>query len=80
MNYIKYLRGFIGTKPIIAPGSAIIIMNMENELLLQLRSDTKDWGIPGGGMEMGDTFEETAKRELFEETGLVANQFRTFGR
>jgi len=79
MNYIKYLRGFIGTKPIIAPGSAIIIMNRENELLLQLRSDTNDWGIPGGGMEMGDTFEETAKRELFEETGLVANQLELLG-
>jgi len=34
MNYIKYLRGFIGTKPIIVPGSGIIIMNMEIELLL----------------------------------------------
>jgi ADP-ribose pyrophosphatase YjhB (NUDIX family) len=30
-------------------------------------------------MEMGDTFEETAKRELFEETGLVANQLELLG-
>ena len=72
MNYIKYLRNFIGTKPIIAPGSAIIVQNSEHEILLQLRSDTLDWGLPGGGMEMGDTFEETAQRELFEETGLTA--------
>jgi len=56
-----------------------LLMNRENELLLQLRSDTNDWGIPGGGMEMGDTFEETAKRELFEETGLVANQLELLG-
>jgi 8-oxo-dGTP pyrophosphatase MutT (NUDIX family) len=74
MNYIKSLRSVIGTRPIIAPGSAIIVMNKENELLLQLRSDTKDWGIPGGGMELGDSFEETAKKELYEETGLIANQ------
>lgn len=71
MNYIKYVRNFIGTKPIIAPGSAIIVQNNKNEILLQLRSDTLDWGIPGGGMELGDTFEETAHRELFEETGLT---------
>ncbi|KPU56762.1 NUDIX domain-containing protein [Bacillus mycoides] len=74
MSYITSLRKFIGTKPIIAPGSAIIVLNERNELLLQLRSDTNDWGLPGGGMELGETFEETAKRELFEETGLITNR------
>lgn len=79
MNYIESLRNIIGTRPIIAPGSAIIVMNQENELLLQLRSDTKDWGIPGGGMELGDSFEETAKKELYEETGLIANHLEILG-
>lgn len=79
MNYIQSLRSVIGTKPIIAPGSAIIVANEEHEILLQLRSDTYDWGIPGGGMELGDSFEETAKKELYEETGLVANQFEILG-
>jgi len=79
MNYIQSLRKFIGTKPIIAPGSAIIVMNKENEILLQLRSDTNDWGIPGGGMELGDSFEETAKKELYEETGLIANRLEILG-
>src|SRR5690606_36487366 len=64
---------------IIAPGSAIIVMNNDNELLLQLRSDTKDWGIPGGGMELGDSFEETAKKELYEETGLITNHLEILG-
>ncbi|MDW0111555.1 NUDIX hydrolase [Sporosarcina saromensis] len=79
MNYIQSLRSVIGTKPIIAPGSAIIVVNEEHEILLQLRSDTNDWGIPGGGMELGDSFEETAKKELYEETGLIANQFEILG-
>ena len=79
MNYIKSLRQHIGTKPIIAPGSAIIVLNENNELLLQLRSDTNDWGLPGGGMEIGDSFEETACKELYEETGLVAEELKLLG-
>ena len=79
MNYIQSLRQHIGTRPIIAPGSAIVVLNDHNELLLQLRSDTNDWGLPGGGMEIGDSFEETAQKELFEETGLIAQQFELIG-
>ncbi|MBB4826639.1 8-oxo-dGTP pyrophosphatase MutT (NUDIX family) [Sporosarcina luteola] len=79
MNYIQSLRSIIGTKPILAPGSAIIVLNKDQEILLQLRSDTHDWGIPGGGMELGDSFEETAQKELFEETGLLCDQFEILG-
>lgn len=32
------------------------------------------FGLPGGGVERGETAREGARRELFEETGLVANQ------
>lgn len=73
MNYIQSLRAFVGTRPIIAAGSAILVFNEQNELLLQLRNDTNDWGVPGGGMELGDSFEETAHKELREETGLAAD-------
>lgn len=79
MNYIKSLRQYVGTRPIIAPGSAIIVLNDQNELLLQLRSDTNDWGLPGGGMEIGDSFEETTQKELYEETGLMAQEFKLIG-
>ena len=34
------------------------------------------WSIPGGHLEYGETFEDTAKREVLEETGLEVKNLR----
>lgn len=60
--------------PFIQTGSAIIIENERNEILLQERTDKNIWGLPGGCQELGEQLEDTAVREAYEETGIKLNK------
>ena len=75
MSYIQNLRKYIGHEPLINIGATVIVLNERNEILLNLRSDTNTWGIIGGSMELGESLEQTAARELMEETNLTAERF-----
>ena len=37
------------------------------------------WGLPGGHLEYGESFEEAITREMAEETGLIAKKIKTIG-
>ena len=73
MGYIMNLRKKVGHDPIIGVGATTLVFNNKNELLLNLRSDTNNWGIPGGSKELNETLEECAIRELKEETNINVN-------
>jgi mutator protein MutT len=51
-----------------------IIQDAQGRVLVQRRSDYGDWGLPGGAMKPGETVEETMRREVLEETGLIAGE------
>ena len=56
--------------PRVAVGALLV---EAGKLLLICRGKAPDpgfWAIPGGGLEIGETLQEAAEREIFEETGL----------
>jgi len=69
MEYYQEIRQYVGHRPLILPGAVVIIQNEFNEILLQERKPGL-FGLPGGLMDIGESLEETASREVLEETGL----------
>jgi putative (di)nucleoside polyphosphate hydrolase len=49
-----------------------VIVTDRKRLVLGHTTRSPRWDIPKGGVEPGETLEQTARRELFEESGLEA--------
>jgi len=77
MGYIEDLRAIVGHRPLIFVGAVVIILDEQNRILLQQRTYPNGvWGLPGGLMELAESAEETASREVFEETGLKVRDLK----
>lgn len=58
--------------------AGVILTDEKGRILLFYRTDTNDWGLPGGYMELGETVEQTAIRELQEELDIFVRQLELF--
>jgi 8-oxo-dGTP pyrophosphatase MutT (NUDIX family) len=78
LDYIKNLREHIGHERLLLVGASVFV-HQDGKLLLQKRKDNGCWGDHGGSCELGESIEETARRELLEETGLIAKKLELLG-
>ena len=69
MDYIHELRQYIGPRKIILNCAGALIIK-DDKILFQRRTDNGKWWLIGGLLEMNETYEEAALREIWEETGL----------
>jgi ADP-ribose pyrophosphatase YjhB (NUDIX family) len=79
MGYVEELRGIVGHRPLILVAGVILIFDEHERLLLIRRTDDGQWALPGGLMELGETAEQTARREVREEVGLEVGGIEFLG-
>lgn len=77
-GYIAEMRKIVGHKTLIQCAASIICVDDQGRILLGKRSDNKMWGYSGGAVEIDEYVEDCAKRELFEEMGLTAEELEFF--
>jgi 8-oxo-dGTP diphosphatase len=68
-------------RPAVTSDIAVLRLEDVPEILLIQRKDQpfKDmWALPGGFMEMEESLEDAARRELVEETGIKAGELIRF--
>ena len=66
------------TKPAPKVGIGVFVFK-DGQFLMGCRKNThgaEQWSVPGGHIEFGETFEQTAAREVFEETGITIKNIR----
>ena len=55
-------------------GTRTVVFDGESRVLLVQHSYGSGWLLPGGGVERGETIFDSAKREIREEAGIVAEE------
>ena len=77
-GYMAEMRKLVGHKTIIQCAASILCIDPNGRILLGRRTDNHKWGYSGGAVEIDERVEDCAKRELFEEMGLIADQLEFF--
>lgn len=63
---------------IVTVGVRVMVINGHSIILIK-HSYKKGWFFPGGGIKQGESLETAARREVFEELGIVLGDLKLFG-
>lgn len=78
-SYLGRLRASAGdADTLLFVGARGVVFDGEHRLLLIQRSDNGRWAMPAGAMEVGESLQDCAVREVWEETGLRATDLTPF--
>jgi ADP-ribose pyrophosphatase YjhB (NUDIX family) len=68
------------TQPSFTVSAAVIVTDDFGRILLlnHILRPASGWGVPGGFLNRGEQPNETAEREIFEETGLKVGNLKMF--
>jgi 8-oxo-dGTP diphosphatase len=77
--YVSGLRALVGHDLLLLPGTSAVVRDDGGRILLLRRGDNGQWELPAGMIEPGEQPAEAILREIFEETGVVAEIERVGG-
>ena len=72
----EYKQNLARVTPAVGAEAAVL---RDGTMLLIKREDNGLWAMPGGATEVGETWAQSAERELREETGLVRTAKKLLG-
>jgi ADP-ribose pyrophosphatase YjhB (NUDIX family) len=80
-DYLTWLRSRIGSRKTLLAYATALIRDDQGRVLFQQRADFRDewWGLPGGLLELGESFTDCVRRETLEETGYHVEPVRMIG-
>ena len=73
-GYMAEMRKLVGHRTIIQCAASVMCVDEKGRMLLGKRSDNHLWGYSGGAVEIDEPVEVCARRELYEEMGVEAEE------
>ena len=72
----EYKQNLMHVSPLVGADAAVF---RDGRMLLIRREDNGLWAMPGGATDVGETWAQSAERELREETGVVGTATKLLG-
>ncbi|MBN8293774.1 NUDIX domain-containing protein [Rhodobacter sp. NTK016B] len=78
-SYLGQLRELVGDRVLIVVGVRVLIEDEAGRILILKRTDTGDWGLPAGALELDESLNNAIHREAWEEANARLGEVQVFG-